>query len=628
MRQGLQAVRWLDDISSADAPEVGEKHAFLGEVGRLLRDQGARVPQGFVATNHSFVRFLDGPDRDAIASQLDALRKGHSTIRKTGEAIRSVLAGKELSAEVADAIAAAYRELARRSGQTDPPVAIRSSLSSAGQGGLTVLNVSGEENVLDACLRCYHAAFTDRAIAHREQRGDGRPLADVAVAVQRMVRSGAACAGNARTWDPDTGFPRAVVIESAWGAAEGIQKGGVSPDRHMVFTPLLGDAAFQPIIDRQLGTKRTKLAYTEDGSPRVADTTDDERRSFVLTDREVLRLARWVSAIERLRGKPAEMEWAKDGDSGEIYIVDARAREEAPQAQAETLHSYRITEPGERLLAGLGVGEGLAKGRAFVAKRLDEADRFPDGGILVTGMATADWEPIIRRAGGLVTDFGSRTSEGAVLCRELGIPAVLGAGQATRTIRTGQEVTLSCSEGEEGVVYSGTLEFEELTIGLQDLPQTRSRTMLAVSSPAAALRWWKLPSEGIGLATIEYILANTIKVHPMAAARFKELSDRDARRRITSMVWPHEEKSEYVISNLAHGIAKSPPLSSRGRCWCGSATSPAPSTARCLAPASLSRRRATQPSACVGRRATIGTSTATGSSSSARRSEGCGRPSA
>ncbi|MDA3785459.1 MAG: phosphoenolpyruvate synthase, partial [Deltaproteobacteria bacterium] len=330
------------------------------------------------------------------------------------------------------------------------------------------------------------------------------------------------------------------------------------PDAYLVFKPLLEESGLVPIIGKTLGTKEMKMVYAKGGShpTRNVDTSSKERRAFVLEDGEVLQLARWACAIEKHYGQPMDMEWAKDGESGELFIVQARTETVESQKEVTAFKTYRLKEKGEILLTGLSIGQAIGSGPVRLIASPDDADHFQDGDILVTQTTDPDWVPIMRRAAGIITETGARTCHAAIVIRELGVPAVVGVEQATDQLKDGQEITLSCAEGDEGHIYEGRLDYQESEVDLKKIPKTRTQIMMNIASPAASFRWWRLPCEGIGLARMEFIIGNIIKIHPLALTRFQDLKDKKIRRQIEQLTRDYQDKGEYFVEHLARGIAK------------------------------------------------------------------------
>jgi pyruvate, water dikinase len=500
-----------------------------------------------------------------MRDRLDALKAGKALLHETGTAIRRLILDGDFPAAIADAIRTAYRELSRHGGGERAPVAVRSSATAedlpdasfAGQQE-TFLNVRGERELLEACRRCYASLFTDRAISYREAKGFDHLQIALSIGVQRMVRSDRAGSGVMFSIDTDTGFPGVAVISAAWGLGETVVQGTVDPDKYLVFKPLLDDRRYRPIIEKTLGGKERKLIYATGGSARTAivDTTQRERQTFVLSDDEILALGLWAVIVERHYGRPMDMEWAKDGETGELYMVQARPETVQSGKRSALLKTYRLKEAGKPLVSGAAVGQSIAAGEACVIRSVDAIERFRPGTILVTEMTDPDWVPIMKQAAGIVTDHGGTTSHAAIVSRELGVPAIVGTGSGTEILRDGQDITLSCAEGDQGHVYEGILAFEATEANLDALPKTRTGMMVNIASPAAAFQWWRLPVQGVGLARMEFIINNIIKIHPMALAHPERVEDREARQRIAALTRGYADKTAYFVETLALGIAK------------------------------------------------------------------------
>jgi pyruvate, water dikinase len=349
-----------------------------------------------------------------------------------------------------------------------------------------------------------------------------------------------------------------VVITAAFGLGENVVQGTVNPDEYLVFKPLLKQERLKPIIEKGLGAKEKKMVYAVGGTKATKnlDTPKKERHAFVLNDEEILRLARWTVTIEDHYGMPMDIEWAKDGETGNLFIVQARPETVQSRKEAAVMKSYRLKESGKRLLTGLSIGDAIAAGEVCLIRSVHDIDRFRDDAILVTEMTDPDWVPIMKQAAGIVTDHGGRTCHAAIVSRELGIPAIVGTGKATEVLQNGQEVTISCAEGDQAYVYEGILPFEETEVNLEGIPPTKTRIMMNIGSPAAAFRWWRLPVEGVGLARLEFIINNIIKVHPMALVRFDSLKDQEVRQQIEALTLGYADKTEYFVDHLARGIAK------------------------------------------------------------------------
>jgi pyruvate,water dikinase len=559
----MQHVIDFADIGLSDLPQVGGKNASLGEMIRELGAQGVSVPGGFATTSGAYRAFIDANGlADGIAKALERFHAGEASLHTTGLTIRDAILGGSFSDETADAIRAAYRGL---SGEHPVPVAVRSSATAedlpdasfAGQQE-TYLNVVGEHDLLDACLRCYASLFTDRAISYRDLNNIDQLDVALSIGVQRMVRSDSGGSGVMFSIDTDSGFPDVVVISAAWGLGETVVQGIVDPDKYVVFKPFLDDPALSPIIEKTVGEKATKMVLGTGGTvrTRVKETTATERARLVLSDEDVLALARWAVAIERHYERPMDMEWAKDGVTGELFIVQARPETVQSRRSATKFTVHRLTGTGDVLVTGAAIGDAIATGLACVIKSAADIEKFVDGSILVTEMTDPDWVPIMARAAGIVTDHGGSTSHAAIVSRELGIPAIVGTGSATHDIPDGAMVTLSCADGDQGQVYAGELPFETEEIDLGALPETRTKVLVNVATPAAAFQWWRLPVSGVGLARMEFIINNLITVHPMALIHPERVTDPAERKRIAHLTRGYDDPRDYFVETLALGIAK------------------------------------------------------------------------
>lgn len=566
MSTTIPKVQWFEALTVEDVPLVGGKNASLGEMIQALKPHGIQVPDGFATTSQAYWEFLEFNHlTDKISSHLHDYQHGNATLEQVGKAIRRLFARAQFPPELTEALRQHYAALSRRYDMEHADVAVRSSATAedlphasfAGQQE-TFLNISGEAELLEACRKCYGSLFTDRAISYREAQGFDHMRVALSIGVQKMVRSDKASSGVMFTIDTETGFRNAIIINGAWGLGETVVQGAVTPDQFTVFKPLLDRPSLKPIIEKALGSKEKKMIYAVGGSETTknVETTTHERRAFVLNDDEILQLARWAQIIESHYGRPMDIEWAKDGENGALYIVQARPETVQSRREAGSLSTYRLTEKGERLLTGVSIGEAIATGEVCVIKNVSEIDRFTDGSILVTGMTDPDWVPVMRRAAGIVTDYGGRTCHAAIVSRELGVPAIVGTGEATHVLKTGQPITLSCAEGDHGYVYDGILKFERVEQDIQNIPNTHTKIMMNLGDPAAAFRWWRLPCEGIGLARMEFIISNLIKIHPMALVHFGELQDKMARAQIEALTRAYADKTEYFVDHLARGIAK------------------------------------------------------------------------
>jgi pyruvate,water dikinase len=557
----------FEDVRRGDVGKVGGKNASLGEMIAALGGAGVRVPPGFATTAAAFRELIRANAIGAaITERLDALRAGRATLAETGAAIRRMLHEAAIPGPIEAAIRQAYRALGAARGEADPAVAVRSSATAedlptasfAGQQE-TFLNVRGERALLEACRACWASLYTDRAIAYRDMQGFAHEQVALSIGVQLMVRADLGGSGIMFSLDTESGFPGVVLISAAWGLGEPIVQGAVNPDRYLVFKAPLADARKVPILERARGTKERKMVYAEGGSARTAmvETSRRERDAFVLSDAEVLELARAAVAIERHFGMPMDMEWARDGVTDEIFIVQARPETVHSARKGATLRTWRLTgKPRAPLLTGSAVGDAIAAGPVKVVHSAEDIDSFPEGAVLVTEATDPDWVPIMKKAAGIVTDQGGTTSHAAIVSRELGLPAVVGTGSATRTLRDGQQVTLSCAEGAEGRVYDGVLPFSVTDLDLSSIPRPKTRMMLNIASPAAAMRWWRLPADGVGLARMEFIVSGVVKAHPMALLHPERVVDEAARREIGRLTRGFRDGAHYFVDTLARGVAR------------------------------------------------------------------------
>ncbi len=566
MHGDTRNVIWFEDLGRGDVALVGGKNASLGEMVRELDARGIRVPPGFATSADAFRAFLAANDlNDRIAETVAAWDEGRMSLQDAGRGIRDAIIAGDWPDDIRDAILAAYRQLSDREGQADLAVAVRSSATAedlpdasfAGQQE-TYLNIVGGAALLDACRRCYASLFTDRAISYRKAKGFDHAQVALSVGVQRMVRADTGGAGVMFSIDTESGFDKVVLINAAWGLGENVVQGAVTPDEYQVYKPFLDRPGLTPILEKGLGAKERKMIYAGggEGPTKNVPTARAERERFVLSDPEILELARYAATIEDHYGQPMDMEWARDGETGELFIVQARPETVQSRTGAGALKSYHVKSAGEPILSGLSVGEAVATGRVCLIESAAEIARFVDGAILVTSTTDPDWVPIMKRAAAIVTDHGGRTSHAAIVSRELGLPAIVGTGNATHLLHDEQDVTVSCAEGAEGVVYQGIADYEVEEITLANVPETKTRVMLNMANPAAAARWWRLPSNGVGLARMEFVVNNTIKVHPMALLRFDALEDADARAEIEKLTRGYEDRADYFVETLAMGLSR------------------------------------------------------------------------
>ena len=551
-------------VKRGDVGLVGGKNASLGEMIGALQPKGILVPPGFATTSDAFRAFLSGNRlNDPIDGALSALAMGKVSLQATGKKIRALVMEGDWPSEIAEAIRDGYRALCEVADEDAVPVAVRSSATAedlpdasfAGQQE-TFLNVIGEAALLEACKRCYASLYTDRAISYRQIQGFAHDQVALSVGVQQMVRADTGGSGVMFSIDTESGFPNAVLINAAWGLGENVVQGAVDPDEYQVFKPFLDNPDLCPILEKRLGAKEIKMIHDRDGSPRNVTTSKAERQSFVLSDDEILTLSRQAKVIEEHYGQPMDMEWARDGVTGTLYIVQARPETVQSRADMGTLKSYAVKDPGTELLRGLSVGNAAVAGRVSIIESAEDIGRFVDGSVLVTGTTDPDWVPIMKRAAAIVTDHGGRTSHAAIVSRELGLPAIVGCGNATHILHDEQDVTVSCAEGEEGIVTAGISDIDVTEEALDALPETKTQVMLNLANPSAALRWWRLPVEGVGLARMEFVINSAVQIHPMALAHIERVSDPEVRAEIQRLTAGYDSMPEYFVDRLARGLSR------------------------------------------------------------------------
>ncbi len=566
-------IRWFSEIGIEDVPLVGGKNASLGEMIRNLASQGVKIPNGFAITSQAYRYFLKTAKLDdriqKILASLDT--RDIENLRQKGHLIRHAILEAELPAELQTQILDAYHKLdAEQGGSLD--VAVRSSATAedlpdasfAGQQE-TYLNVQGDLPLLESCKRCFASLFTDRAISYRVDKGFDHFKIALSIGVQRMIRSDLASSGVMFSIDTETGFKDVVLINASYGLGENVVQGSVNPDEYSVFKPTLLNG-FRPILQKLVGTKEFKLTYDIGGSKMVKNipVPPEERVKFALSDDDILQLARWACVIEDHYSKklghfaPMDMEWAKDGRTGELFIVQARP--ETVQSRKvlslkDVLETYQLKSRGKILAQGKSVGEKIAHGPVRVIKNVHDLGNLQKGEILVTDKTDPDWEPAMKLASAIVTNRGGRTCHAAIVSRELGLPAIVGTENGTEVLRDGENVTVSCAEGDIGYVYQGKLNFEIDRVNIKGLSRPKTKVMMNVAKPDEAFRLSFIPNDGIGLAREEFIIANFIKIHPLALLNFATLKDFAAKARIEKLTQGYDDKVSYFVERLAHGVA-------------------------------------------------------------------------
>jgi pyruvate, water dikinase len=565
-----QYIRWFEEIRNEDVASVGGKNASLGEMYQDLTKVGVKIPNGFAITADAYWRVVKSEGIiDGIRTALEGLDKASiDDLANRGKKARDLILGAGIPDEVWNEIRPAYDALCKQYGP-DTDVAVRSSATAedlptasfAGQQE-TYLNIRGYVALREACSKCFASLFTDRAISYRiDQKFDHFKVA-LSIGVMKMVRSDMASSGVIFTLDTETGFRDVVFITGSYGLGENIVQGAVNPDEFYAFKPTVR-TGHRAIIRKNLGDKKIKMIYGQGTSKdltRNVEVPESDSRRFCITDEEILRLAQYAIRIEdhySLKARqvvPMDIEWAKDGITGELYIVQARPETVHSQEAMDVLLTYRLEQRGAVLAKGKGVGEKIAVGKARVIADVSHLHEFRPGEILVADTTNPDWEPVMKTAAAIVTNRGGRTCHAAIVSRELGVAAVVGTNDATENIKTGQEVTVNCSEGDEGVVYSGILPFHVEKVSLKDLRRPKTKIMMNLGEPDQAFAFSMIPNNGIGLARMEFVINNYIKIHPMALVHPEKVIDEGARAKIAELTYGYEDREEYFVEKLSQGI--------------------------------------------------------------------------
>ena len=567
-------ILWFDEIGIGDVPLVGGKNASLGEMYQRLTSKGVNIPGGFAITAYAY-RYLikEAQIEEAIKDALEGLNTHDmENLKQRGEKVRSIIRNSDFPPALTEAILDGYKKMEQRY-RKGVDVAVRSSATAedlpdasfAGQQE-TFLNIRGEDPLIDACKRCFASLFTNRAISYRHDKGFGQFDVYLSIAIQKMIRSDKASAGVTFSIDTETGFKDAVFITASWGLGENVVKGAVNPDDYYVFKPTLREGK-RPIVGKRVGSKDIKMIYTDDPNEPTKDieTTLEERQSFTLTDDEVLTLAKWTCIIEDHYGKPMDIEWAKDGAEGELFIVQARPETVHSQQRQKTIETYILKETGLVILTGQAVGTKIGQGVAHIIEDSAHIGEFREGEVLITTMTDPDWEPIMKIASGIVTNKGGRTCHAAIISRELGVPCIIGTEHATEKLSTGQPITISCAQGEAGYIYEGLLKFDIERLDLENIPKTKTKIMMNVGIPERAFMDGQIPNDGVGLAREEFIINSHIGIHPLALIHYDELKEKGKQdpevkeiiERIDEMTAGYPgDKKEFFISKLSQGIGR------------------------------------------------------------------------
>ncbi len=561
----------LIEVGAGDVALVGGKCASLGELFRELTTQGVNAVDGFTTTSHAYEVLLE---TGGLRKRLRELLKGLDVndvdeLARVGAEARRLMLETPFPPEVETAIKTAYDQLGERIGKKSFEVAVRSSATAedlpdasfAGQQD-TILNVRGDARLIEACHECYASLWTDRAISYRTAKGFDHFDVALSIGIQPMIRSDAACSGVMFTLDTESGFRDAVVINGAWGLGEAVVQGMTTPDEWIIFKPTLKQG-FRPIVTRKLGVKEVKMVFADDGSgTQVRDVVESQRKRFCLAGFEVLQLAKWACAIEdhysKLAGKsqPMDIEWAKDGVTGELYILQARPETVHTQQDNNYIETYALTGThGAPLSSGVAVGARIGHGKAHVLLDSSKLNSFKEGEILVTSSTDPAWEPIMKKASAIVTERGGRTCHSAIISRELGIPCIVGTGDATEKVKNGTDITVSCAEGDVGNIYYGKIDFEVQRHKISTDKRPETQIMMNVGDPDHAFTVSRLPNDGVGLARLEFIINNHIGIHPMALVNYPRLRKREDVQLIADRIM-EEDPKEYFVRSLAEGIGR------------------------------------------------------------------------
>ncbi len=564
-------ILWFNEISIEDVPLVGGKNASLGEMYQNLSKKKVRVPNGFAITAYAYRYILEKVKaREKIQKILKNLNINNlEQLAQKGSEVRRLIRHVPFPKELEDEIITAYYKLSKQSKVKEVDVAVRSSATAedapdasfAGQQE-TYLNIKGPEDLLDACKKCFASLFTNRAISYREHNKYDHFDAALSICVQRMVRSDLASSGVMFSLDTETGFKDVVLINGSYGLGENVVQGAVNPDEFIVFKPTL--KKYKPIISKRLGSKTMKMIYNTQGNNPVKNVAVDltHRKQFCISDDQILTLARWAVIIEEYYTKkankyrPMDMEWALDGITNEMFIVQARPETVQSQRKRNTYVTYKLLEKKQPIFQGIAVGQHIVSGNVCVIKDSKEINSFKEGTILVTEITDPDWEPIMKKAKAIITNKGGKTSHAAIVARELGIPCIVGTSVATKVLKNKQKITIDCSSGDSGFVYEGEVKFSKITQNLKKVPRTKTKVMLNIGNPENAFDLSFLPNDGVGLAREEFIINSWIKIHPLALINFDKIEDNNLKWQIEDLTSGYKDKKKYFVDILSYGIAR------------------------------------------------------------------------
>ncbi|MSU54210.1 MAG: phosphoenolpyruvate synthase [Candidatus Staskawiczbacteria bacterium] len=571
--EGGKNILWFKELGIKDVPDVGGKNASLGEMYNNLLTKGVNLANGFATTSGAYFYFLDNT---GLTKQIEEILKDvdvHDlkSLQQKGKKVRELIIASTLPHALREDIIKSYLELSRLYYVENTDVAVRSSATAEDLPGAsfagqqeTFLNITGAENVLIAVKKCFASLFTDRAIVYRQEMGFAHSKVGLSAGIQKMVRSDMGASGVMFSCDTESGFADAVLINASLGLGENVVLGRVEPDQYYVFetTLRIGNTQgkpYRPIIEKKIGSKLVKMIYTKDPKAPTKNiaTTPKERHNFVLTDDEILQLAKWSMIVEEHYKKPMDMEWAKDGKENKLYIVQARPETVQSKRNLSVLEDYVLEKSADKkvIAQGMSVGGKIGSGKANKIMSAKDINKFKKGEVLVTGMTDPDWVPAMKLASAIITDQGGRTAHAAIVSRELGIPCIVGAGNATKVLKTGQPLTVDCSGGEEGFVYEGLIHFEVKKTDISNIQKTKTKISMNLADPSQAFNLSFIPNDGVGLAREEFIIANTIKIHPNALINYKKLKPA-LRKQIDALTLGYTDKANFYVDKLAEGVGK------------------------------------------------------------------------
>lgn len=555
-------ILWFKEIDSKDVPLVGGKNASLGEMYRNLSRRGVNIPDGFALSTRAYWYYLKANKIDRKLKEIfrEFNPKSLKSLQTTGKLARKVILNGEFPEDLKKEIIQAYQVLTKK--YKENPEIVRSSgvcedqpkASFAGQFE-TFFNISGEDNLLKAIKKCLASSFNDRVIAYREEKGFPQLKFALSVGVQKMVRSGLGSSGIIFTLDTETGFPQVVLINSVWGVGEMIVKGKITPDQFYIFKPTL-EKGFKSIIVKNLGRKTKKYIFAQGGGLKEVLVSPKNQLKFSLNDEEILKLARWAMIVEKHYGVAQDLEWAKDGQTGKLFIVQSRPETVHASKTGRFYEEYEARTKKKPILTGTAIGDKVGRGKVRIVRHISKIKQFQKGEVLVTHMTDPDWVPIMRLASAIVTEEGSKTCHAAIVSRELGLPCIVGVSNATKILKNSQTVTVDCTQGLNGRIYSGKIPFSIKRYNLKKIPKLKTKIMVNIGAPEIAFKTSFLPQQGVGLAREEFIIAEKIRVHPLALYHFNQLKNKKLKRQIEQITVEHKDKKEYFIKELAEGIGQ------------------------------------------------------------------------